>query len=432
MKLRRAARIAAGVACLGAAFMIFAPHATSYISRSAVVNAPIISIKSPFDGALMSDALTPATPVLPATAIVELQASRSSRTELARLEARIGILAREEVSISTEIAALTQLDQQLLVRMEQVQTLARQVLQTQLSGLRGELAAAREHQDRRARDAQRFERLYASGSVPQTKAETAASLAVEANGEVIRLAAAVEETVRTMAGVKVGILPGLGTEDGSYARQRRDEVAIRLADLKGRKARVSAQRTGLLHEAEALREEVERLDLFAPQLPSGAVVWSATPAKGAMIAAGDEVLQLLDCSRRFVEVFVHETAFDAIRPGDTAQVRLRGSDETFPAAVEALRGAGAKRATGLLAAEPENLTEGSLHIMLRLDPANVAKAGVAQNFCDVGRTAEVRFDRRLGNKLTVAGHWVQDLLRGISPSLAASPALDEEGQTDAG
>lgn len=137
MKLRRAARIAAGVACLGAAFMIFAPHATSYISRSAVVNAPIISIKSPFDGALMSDALTPATPVLPATAIVELQASRSSRTELARLEARIGILAREEVSISTEIAALTQLDQQLLVRMEQVQTLARQVLQTQLSGLRG-------------------------------------------------------------------------------------------------------------------------------------------------------------------------------------------------------------------------------------------------------------------------------------------------------
>lgn len=432
MKLKRAARIAAGLACLGAAFMIFAPHATNYISRAAVVNAPIISVKSPFDGALMSGALTPATPVLPATAIVELQASRSSRTELARLEARIGILAREEASISTEITALTQLDQQLLVRMEQVQTLARQVLEAQLSGLRGELAAARERQDRLARDAQRLERLSANGSVPQTQAETAASLAAEANGEVIRLAAAVEETVRSMAGVKDGILPGLGTEDGSYARQRRDEVAIRLADLKGRKARVSAQRIGLLQEAEALREEVDRLDRFAPQLPTGAVAWSATPAKGAVIAAGDEVLQLLDCSRRFVEVFVHETAFEAIRPGDMARVRLRGSDETFPATVEALRGAGSQRATGLLAAEPENLTEGSLSVMLRLAPANVATAGVAQNFCDVGRTAEVRFDRGLGNMLTVAGHWFEELLRGIAPSLAASPAPDGDGPPDAG
>ena len=58
-------------------------------------------------------------------------------------------------------------------------------------------------------------------------------------------------------------------------------------------------------------------------------------------------------------------------PGTMARVRLRGSDETFPATVEALRGAGSQRATGLLAAEPENLTEGSLSVMLRLAPANV-------------------------------------------------------------
>ncbi|MBY6141546.1 HlyD family efflux transporter periplasmic adaptor subunit [Leisingera daeponensis] len=405
---------------------------TSYISRAAVVNAPIISVKSPFDGALMSDALAPATPVLPATAIVELQASRSSRTELARLEARIGILSREETSISREIAALTRLDQQLLVRMGQVQTLARQVLEAQLSGLRGELAAARERQERLARDAERLGRLSDNGSVPQTQADTAVSLAAEANGEVIRLAAAVEETVRSMAGIKDGILPGLGTEDGSYARQRRDEVAIRLADLKGRKARAAAQRAGLLQEAEALRKEVDRFDRFAPQLPTGTVVWSATPAKGAVIASGDEVLQLLDCSRRFVEVFVHETAFEAIRPGDTARVRLRGSDQSFHATVEALRGAGSQRATGLLAAEPENLTEGSLSVMLRLAPADVAKAGVAQNFCDVGRTAEVRFDRGFGSMLTVAGLWFEELLRGIAPPLAGALSPEEGGPPDAG
>ncbi|MEC8572666.1 MAG: hypothetical protein VXZ09_03395, partial [Pseudomonadota bacterium] len=65
MKLKRTMRIATGLACLGAALAVFIPHLTSYISRAAVVNAPIISVKSPFDGALMSDAHTPATPVLP-------------------------------------------------------------------------------------------------------------------------------------------------------------------------------------------------------------------------------------------------------------------------------------------------------------------------------------------------------------------------------
>jgi len=432
MKLKRTMRIATGLACLGAALTVFIPHLTSYISRAAVVNAPIISVKSPFDGALMSDALTPATPVLPTSTIVELQASRSSRTELARLEARSSIVAREEVSISTEISTLSQLDQRLVVRMERVQTLAREVLEAQLSGLRGELAAARERQGRLAREALRFTQLSANGSVPQAQAETAVSLAAEANGEVIRLTAAVEETVRSIAGIQDGILPGLGTEDGSYARQRRDEVAIRLADLKGRKARIAAQRVGLLQEIEALREEVGRFDRFAPRLPTGAVVWSATPAKGAVIASGDEVLKLLDCARRFVEVFVHETAFEAIRPGDTARVRLRGSDETFLATVEALRGAGSQRATGLLAAEPENLTEGSLSVMLRLAPADVGVAGVAQNFCDVGRTAEVRFDREFGTMLTVAGHWFEELLRGIAPSLAAGHSGDWFGASDAG
>ena len=129
---------------------------------------------------------------------------------------------------------------------------------------------------------------------------------------------------------------------------------------------------------------------------------------------------------------MHETAFEAIRPGDTARVRLRGSDETFLATVEALRGAGSQRATGLLAAEPENLTEGSLSVMLRLAPADVGMVGVAQNFCDVGRTAEVRFDRELGNMLTVAGHWFEELLRGIAPSFAARDSRDWFGTSDAG
>lgn len=431
MKLNRKVRILAGAACLGAALLIIAPHMTNYISRAAVVNAPIVSIKSPFDGVLVSDALAPATPVMPATAIVELQASRSSRTELARLEARIGTLAREAASMEEQIETLNLLDAELLERMEKVRSLAMEVLEAQIDGLRGELAAARERQARLDRDAQRISRLSVTGSASKTQAGTAKSLAAEAKGEVVRLAAAVEQAVREKAGVEDGVLPGLGTEDGSYARQRQDEVAIRLADLKGRKAGIAAQRDGFIEEAAALRTEVARFDRFAPELPTGAVVWSASPAKGAAIASGDEVLQLLDCSRRFVEVFVHEAAFEAIRPGDTARVRLRGSDASFRATVEAVRGAGSQPAIGLLAAKPEKVTEGSLSVMLRLQAADVTRQGVAQNFCDVGRTAEVRFDRGLGTFLTLPRQWAAELLHSFAPSLATLLQMEQGGRLNA-
>ena len=432
IKLKRTARVLAGGACLGAALMILAPHMTSYVSRAAVVNAPIVSIKSPFDGVLTSAALAPATPVPPASAIVELHASRSSRTELARLESRIRTLALEEASIAIEIDALTGLDAELVARMERVSELAGGVLRSRIDGLRGELAAARERQDRLGRDALRIGRLSASGSAAPAQAENAESLAIEAGGEVIRLAAAVDQTTRELAGVADGVLPGLGTEDGSYARQRQDEVAIRLADLRGRKSRISAQRAGYIEEAGALRQEADRFDRFAPELPNGAVVWSATPARGAAITAGDEVLQLLDCSRRFVEVFVRESAFEAIRPGDTARVRLRGSAEVFRATVEAVRGAGSQPDTGLLAAKPEQVSEGSLSVRLRLEAVDVTRDGAATNFCDVGRTAEVRFERGFGIALASPGRWIADLLRGDMPLLAAPSPRQPDGPLNAG
>ena len=418
MKTKQTMRIVAGLACLFGAVVIIAPHLTNYVSRAAVVNAPILSVKSPFDGSLLSDALTPATPVLPSTAIVKLRASRTSRTELARLEARMNTLTREEETLARQIATLSALDAQLLDRVEEMKKHAELMLRAQLGGLNGERAAAQERQSRLERDGERLERLAANGSAPHTQATRATSLAAEAQGEVIRLTAAVQETRREIASIANGILPGLGTEDGSYAQQRRDEIAIRLADLHSRKDRMSAQHAGLAEEAEALREEVDRLDLFAPVLPTGTVVWSATPAKGSVVAAGDEVLQLLDCSRRFVEVFMHESAFEAISPGDTARVRLHGSNESFDATVEALRGAGSQRAIGQLAAEPESVSEGSLSVLLRLAPADVAKKGVAESFCDVGRTAEVHFDRGLGNAMTFTQLWLKELFRDLWPSVA--------------
>jgi multidrug resistance efflux pump len=427
----RTFRIGAGVACVAAALSIIGPHVVTRVSQAAVVNAPVISIKSPFDGILTSDAMAPATPILPGTALFEVQASRSSRTELDRLRARIDTLALEETSLAREIATLSRLNEELDARMEDVRGLAVNVLQAQLSGMAGELAAAEIRQRRLERDATRLETLHRAGSVPEAQAETARALAEEARGEVIRLRAAIREATTEIAGVENGILSGLGTEDGSYAQQRQDEVTIRLADLEGRKARVTANREGLQKKAKALQAEVESFDQFAPVLPVGVLVWSATPTQGAAVAAGDEVVQLLDCSRRFVEVFLPETAFEAIRPGDTATVQLRGSARTFQASVEAVRGTGNRGANGLLAAQPQQVPDGSLSALLRLESVDVTEVGIATSFCDVGRTAEVRFERGFNTALNLPVRILSRLFGRFSQTVAA-PGIeaDRDGGVD--
>jgi hypothetical protein len=143
------------------------------------------------------------------------------------------------------------------------------------------------------------------------------------------------------------------------------------------------------------------------------------------------VVQLLDCSRRFVEVFLRETAFEAIQPGDTATVQLRGSARTFQASVEAVRGAGNRGANGLLAAQPQQVPDGSLSVVLRLEPADVTEIGIAANFCDVGRTAEVRFDRSFNTAFNLPGRIMSRLFGGFSQTVAA-PGTDTDRDGDGG
>ena len=223
-------------------------------------------------------------------------------------------------------------------------------------------------------------------------------------------------------------MPAFGSEDGNYARQRRDEVVIRLADLRTRAVALSAQIDSKQNQVQVMRSELQRLEHFAPKFDNGAVVWTASSAAGSAVATGDEILQVLDCSRRFLEVTIPESAYSRISIGDRAWVRLNGADQTFWAKVESLRGAGSQPETGRLAARPVEVEQGSLSVMLLLEPVDVMAADIAQHYCEVGRTAEVRFDRGWNGPLRTRLEAIQNLWRSTWQTALLETGLRSDGQ----
>lgn len=236
-----------------------------------------------------------------------------------------------------------------------------------------------------------------------------------------------EARLRQLGIDREGISLGLLNDDNSGDPEARvQDMTLRIADLTTELARLEAERAALDIRARALAA-----DRFTPVASGNAVVQSLLARAGEEVHNGEAMMRLVDCDRRFLEVAVSERHFESIAPGAPATVRLRGGARPFEARVTAVRGAGAKLAFPDLAAEPPLVPEGQLRVLIALDPVipDQTADGMAASFCDVGRTAEVRFDRSLAGDLRLFG---LDSLAGagrIAADLASRAARAFAGAT---
>ncbi len=114
-------------------------------------------------------------------------------------------------------------------------------------------------------------------------------------------------------------------------------------------------------------------------------------------------MRILDCRDLFVDILVPEVDYDEIYPGRDAEVRLFGRGDVFKGRVQAVKGSSAVVEKDSLAANEPEADERNARIRVTLAPSAL-NADFA-NFCQVGRTAQVRFSKR---SLHVA-QWIQSL-----------------------
>lgn len=397
-------RLTAAAFLLGATTITLAPHVVSYVATSAVVNAPVITVRAPFDGVVSAASGNLSAPVARGGTLVALQADRADRTAVAELTARRTAISGERIALETTRARLTDQQADLEHRKARHRDHALKLLAARKAEAQARLDAENARLDERQADLGRHQRLAQLGALARVALSEAelgkavsqsARAAARARLESLALA---EEALRDTVPVD-GVADGL-----SDILNRLDTLRTRLADLDQRRDTLAAMDTALGEQIAFLDARAAHSEVFAPRASTSGIIWKASPPADMPVLLGDDVVRLLDCERRFVEVAVAERHFEQIRPGDTAHIRLKGAGGWIDGHVAAVHGAGANFDRPALAAMRPGENENRLSVIVRLPAVDPNDPAVARAFCDVGRTADVRFKKAGTGLLSLARH----------------------------
>jgi multidrug resistance efflux pump len=401
-----------------------APYATSYVSTAAVVNAPLISISAPFSGIIVQPTKPVSAIVETGETLIELHNSRSQRGTLQTVQTALGSLSGEIVGLEMQTSDLTQLRAGLIARRDALVAARTAWFIPRLAEATANINRANIAFLKAQRNAQRIDKLVKSGSVTQTNAFDADADLSAATADLAQQQAAFDQLQieRDTLNGEMGIdLTSNGFEQIEY---RLNEIDVRLADINARLLERQAQRSGLKNQITTLGLEALRQERFSPDVTTSGIIWEASAREGATVAVGQNIAMVLDCSRRFLEVQLPERHFENIPTGTTATVQLKGSAERFKAEVLAAYGSGARPNREMQAASPRIKTKDGFRVIVGLGGADLKDSIAAGSFCDVGRTADVRFELHQDSFLSRVSRLFEGL--GGNDPTSAAPDFGEE------
>ncbi len=385
-------RVSLAAVLLLAAAASLAPHLTSYVSSSALVNAPLVGISAPFNGLIEEESPRVAAAVRAGQTLFVLRNSRSQQAEVQSLRAEAGRISGEIAGLKMQMGDLDDLAAALTERRDAKIAARREWFGPRLEEARWEVARSGAELERAQDVFDRVRRLEARGNAARVDMIEAQADLGGAQADLNQKKSAlrrleVEES--TLDGAR-GI--DLSSNDLEQIEYRIDEIAIRRADIDGRILGLQARMAAVQTQIRSAALESVRQQMFAPTAPNAGIVWNASPRSGSAVSGGDQVVEILDCSRRFLEVVLPERHFERVPAGTRALVRLRGSTQAFSAEVVAAYGSGARPNRIAQAASPRIDAPEGIRVIVGLGEVDMTSPAVARSFCDVGRAAEVRFD----------------------------------------
>jgi multidrug resistance efflux pump len=396
---------------------MFLPYVGYRISSSAFVNAELVRVTAPIAGRLTREIPRKGDFIDQPAAVTLIESLSRDQRHLLDLVSRHALAkARAELARSqlTEIAA-TDLElgkRTKIYRDGMIERLGHERDETEAERT-GCLAEA----GQRREIASRMEQLVKSGVASHVRsAETSALL--ESIATRCKMAdAKLKRLQAELVSAHDGVILGDGANDAPYSQQQRDRLGLRRQDLETKRLEESLQSSETASEIIEERERLDRLSHFDFSLPANHVVWSVAASPGSTVSEGQTLLDLAACERRFVAVELPEREFEKIKAGTEALVRLIGSNEWTQGQIMQVRGSAARADDRLLAAQVQKLDPSSITVEVGL-PEDDAKTD-RNSFCNIGRLAEVRFQRSGLDFLDGLGRALHRLASYFKPEVAS-------------
>jgi multidrug resistance efflux pump len=389
------------VGLLVAAFRLLHDKLTAVISKDAVINGTLIDMNSPIEGTVAELPATTGAVIgdqQPVFTLVNTKLiGRASQAKVQEIRSRLNELKMRLGSAEIELNRLESLKQAWVEEKGAQQ-------QVQTGGLAPELRQAEE--DLRSAQSQyrSADDIYQRLTTLRTEGGVALIEVTRAEIERERLAnqvKAAEARIKTLQNDQRAALVGLSRarESGSYnPRFRLQDLEtdaakkrLEIQTLAQSVADAEAELTEAKADFEQAQLEQQRNQRSQVNAPMSGVIWQIEAKQGQFVEKGARLGQLLDCSRRWVDVFVDEEAVKSLRPGMPATIELYGKDSnTLKGQVSLIRSGVGRLQAGQDVAVPiaPNMPR-TAQVRVNLEAAS--DRGTPDVMCYVGYTGKVSF-----------------------------------------
>lgn len=366
------------------------------ISRQGVVNAPIITVRSPLEGKLTLMAMEPGTVLTANTAIGTVENPRQAQlvVDQQRITGQIEQILSQRLGLQARLQNRQALLNQFRQEARQQQTLQNNYQAQRVNQMRSDLVAAQSAAAVAALEAQRYSTLAERGAVARSIADQKIATAEQTAAGVQRQQAVLAQALAEQTAAAQG-LQLEGSRVFSYPDVRVREINQEMADLRQQQANLDATLQATRQELTYIDQQLALAQIAPIVSPTTGVVWSVPSPTGALgdhIEAGGTVVQLLDCNNLWVDAFVSERQVSTLQVGAQARVRfLSNRSGTWHAGtIASIRAGVGRTATGDdVAVPPPELVRREVAVRVRLEEVPLPPA----EFCGVGRSVEVRFPK---------------------------------------
>lgn len=411
----RPGRLVLSISIVGVALWGLSPSLMVTPSIDAVVNAEVVVVRAVTEGRVEGGPPPVGTLLASGELISRVVNRRQDQRFLGQLQTERASLQELIEALDRQKAALKRTAADLAGRVEGYRKFARKSFEHRVGEAKGRLVAIEAALENAHLAFRRHDKLITKGTVSQAAFDGARLEARRLSGERDASRQRLRDLETRLASVVNGHFLSEGLNDVPYSQQRLDEITIRQTDIAVRRSEYAIRVVEIDRQIEAERTRLTRMRTIHHTAPVDGIIWKRFVKPGNEVVIGTELVEIVDCGSTFLDVSLDEARFAELHIGQRATVRLVGSDQLFEARVRLLRGSGAVTEDRFLAARTE--VRGAREFQAILDFDTSVAGAAAENFCLIGRSAEVALPSRFavgGVRGVVQG--IARLFRSVSPA----------------
>jgi multidrug resistance efflux pump len=378
----RLAKFGVGAALLGIGALTTYQHVVVRVSREAVVNARVVSIRAPMDGIVKAAASAPGKAVHAGIAIGQVEDPTPDDARVFQLQLDAKATERERNALSRRLDDLQQARAEASAQAEAFRLGRVRQDELRIEEARANLAAATAREADAIAATSRGAALQAHGYMADAAYERLSHAREVTQQETIAARKRVDTLTVELEAARNGTYLGDNYNDVPSSVQRARELTVRIDETKASLDELAQKDKTITAQLTAERKRLETRSSAALSSPIDGNLWTVQAAAGEYVRKGQELFTVLDCSTIAVTASVSERDYNELLLGEPVHFRVAGTGREYNGRITKL---GLTSTGRSFAISPE---ERRHQVAVQLFDLPEGES----DSCAVGRTGEIVFE----------------------------------------